>query len=242
MCKKYVALKLYKVYTVGMKANMEDYFPVWKKLDPIHQKTLLENASFMSAPKGTLLHNGDADCIGVMLVLEGQLRVYMMSEEGKEVSLYRIFQRDMCLFSASCMMDSIQFETFVETDKDTTFWLIPAFVYKKVMSESAVLANYTNDLLASRFTDVMWLMEQIIFKSMDDRLADFLLSEKTLEGKDTITITHEKIAQHLGSAREVVTRLLKYFQEEGSVSLSRGGVTILDEEKLEKRISRLATK
>ncbi len=223
-----------------MKPNMEDYFPGWKKLDSKHQKTLLDAATFMSAPKGTLLHNGDADCIGVMLVYEGQLRVYMMSDEGKEVSLYRIFNRDMCLFSASCMMDSIQFETFVEADKNTSFWLIPAYVYKKVMDESAVLANYTNDLMASRFTDVMWLMEQIIFKSMDERLADFLLSEKTLEGKDTISITHEKIAQHLGSAREVVTRLLKYFQDEGAVSLSRGGVTILDETKLEKRISRLA--
>ncbi len=223
-----------------MKVVMEDYFPVWKKLDPRHQTMLRDAANFMSAPKGTLLHNGDADCIGIILVNEGRLRVYMMSEEGKEVSLYRIFQRDMCLFSASCMMDSIQFETFVEADQNTSFWLIPASVYRKVMDESAVLANYTNDLMASRFSDVMWLMEQIIFKSMDDRLADFLLSEKILVNTNIISITHEKIAQHLGSAREVVTRLLKYFQEEGAVSLSRGGITILDEAKLTKHISRLA--
>ncbi len=223
-----------------MKVAMEDYFPVWKKLEKKHQDALLKAANYMSAPKGTLLHNGDADCIGIILVHEGRLRVYMMSEEGKEVSLYRIFQRDVCLFSASCMMDSIQFETFVETDQNTTFWLIPAFEYRKIMEESAVLANYTNDLMASRFSDVMWLMEQIIFKSMDERLADFLISEKVLVNSDNISITHEKIAQHLGSAREVVTRLLKYFQEEGAVRLSRGGITILDESKLTKRISRFA--
>lgn len=217
---------------------IDDFFPGWKKLDKDHQKILKNASSFMSVQKGTMLHNGDADCIGLLLVYEGQLRVYMMSDEGKEVSLYRIFQRDMCLFSASCMMTSIQFETFVEAEKNTTFWLIPAGVYRKVMDESVVLANYTNDLMAARFSDVMWLMEQIIFKSMDERLSDFLLAESNLENSTTIRITHEQIAQHLGSAREVITRLLKYLQDEGSVSLSRGEITILDATKLEKRIKR----
>ncbi|MFI3257084.1 MAG: Crp/Fnr family transcriptional regulator [Spirochaetales bacterium] len=223
-----------------MVATIDDFFPNWKKLEIKHQNMLRDSASFMSVPKNTLLHNGDADCIGVMLVYTGQLRVYMMSEEGKEVSLYRIFERDMCLLSASCMLASIQFESFVEADKNTTFWLIPAYVYRKIMDESLILANYTNDLMASRFTDVMWLMEQIVFKSMDERLADFLISESSLEESNTIKITHEKIAQYLGSAREVVTRLLKYFQDDGAVSLSRGGITIINEKKLQKHIDRFS--
>ena len=94
------------------------------------------------------------------------------------------------------------------------------------------MANYANQLMATRFTDVMWLMEQIMWKSMDKRLAAFLIEESGLEGSASLKITHEAIANHLGTAREVVTRMLKYFQTEDMVKLTRGTIELLDEEKL----------
>ena len=130
------------------------------------------------------------------------------------------------------MMPSIQFDTIIEAEKDTDFWLIPPNVYKAVMEESAALANYTNDVLSSRFSEVMWLMEQIIWKSFDKRLADFLIQESAIENTPLLKITHEKIANHMGTAREVVTRMLRYFQNEGLVQLSRGTIEILDAHKL----------
>ena len=213
--------------------NFPDYFPIWDQLNQDQQGRLQHSVALRSAPKGTVLHNGDMDCTGLLLVKSGQLRAYILSDEGREITLYRLFDRDMCLFSASCMMRSIQFEVTIEAEKDSRLWIIPPEVYQRLMEESAPVANYTNELMASRFSEVMWLMEQIMWKSLDKRLAVFLLEEAAIEGTDELKITHETIANHLGSHREVITRMLRYFQNEGMVKLSRGMVTILDREKLE---------
>ena len=210
---------------------------MWDQLTEAQQRTLLESASRRSVKKGTVLHNGGADCTGLLLVCSGQLRAYILSEEGREITLYRLFEMDICLFSASCMLHSIQFDITVEAERDTEFWLIPTEVYKRIMEQSAPLANYTNEIMASRFSEVMWLMEQIMWKSFDQRLAAFLLEEAELEGSNQLKLTHEIIGNHLGSAREVVTRMLRYFQSEGMVKLSRGTVELVDGEQL-KRLAR----
>ena len=140
---------------------------------------------------------------------------------------------DMCLLSASCIMRSIQFEVTIEAEKDSDLWIIPAEIYKSIMQESAPVANYTSELMATRFSDVMWLIEQIMWKSLDKRVASFLLEETSIEETNELKITHETIANHLGSHREVITRMLRYFQGEGLVKLSRGKITILDSKRLE---------
>ncbi|MGE4352588.1 MAG: Crp/Fnr family transcriptional regulator [Oscillospiraceae bacterium] len=214
--------------------GIAEYFPVWDKLKPA-ERTVLEGAAVKRmAPKGALLHSGTADCVGLFIVCSGQLRAFILSEEGKEVTLYRLFERDICLFSASCIMSSIQFELSIEAERDTEMWVIPADIYRGVMEASAALANYTNELMASRFSDVMWLIEQIMWKSFDKRLAEFLLEESGIDGTEVLKITHEKIAKHMGTAREVVTRMLKYFQSEGVVKLTRGAIEITDLKRLEK--------
>jgi len=212
--------------------GLDTYLPIWKQLTKEDQRALEEAAVFRSVPKGTIVHNGSADCIGVLVIKSGQLRSYIVSDEGKEVTLYRLLERDICLFSAACMMSSIRFEVTIETEKDSEVWLIQQETYHEVMERSAPLANYTCQLLASRFSEVMWLMDQLLFKRFDARLATFLIEESAIEGSDTLEITHEKIANHMGTAREVVTRMLKYFHEEGMVSLTRGGVTLHDRAKL----------
>lgn len=213
--------------------NFSELFPVWGKLSPQEQQTLSENASLRQVPKGTVLHNGSIDCTGIFLLVSGQLRAYILSDEGREITIYRLFSRDMCLLSASCIMKSIQFDIIIETEKDSELWIIPPDVYKALMDTSAPIANYTNEVMATRFSDVMWLIEQILWKSFDKRLAQFLLDECVLENSLQLKITHEAIGNHLGNPREVVTRMLKYFQNEGIVQLGRGSIEILDEEKLE---------
>ena len=168
------------------------------------------------------------------MVKSGQLRAYILSDEGRELTIYRLLDRDMCLLSASCMMRSIQFDVTVEAERDTQLWMISSALYQNIMSQSAPVANYTNELMAARFSDVMWLIEQIMWKSLDKRVACFLLEESVLEGSDTLKITHEYIANHLGTHREVITRMLRYFQNEGVVKLQRGVIRIADREKLEK--------
>ena len=193
--------------------EFHDFFPVWKDLTPSQQKKISDNIAARSVPKETVLHNGSQDCTGLLLIKSGQLRAYILSDEGRQITLYRLFDRDLCLFSASCIMRSIQFDITIEAEKDTEFWLIPAEIYKSVMEESAPAANFTNEIMADRFSEVMWLIEQILWKSFDKRLADFLLEESAIEGTDTLKITHEAIGSHLGNPREVVTPDAPLFSE-----------------------------
>lgn len=214
--------------------DFQNHFPVWSKLTASQQTRITDSLMAQKVGKGTVIHNGSMDCTGLLLVKSGQLRAYILSDEGREITIYRLFDRDMCLLSASCIMRSIQFEVTIEAEKDTDLWIIPPQVYQGIMAESAPVANYTNELMATRFSDVMWLIEQILWKSLDKRVAAFLLEEAAIEGTDKLKITHEIIANHLGSHREVITRMLRYFQNEGMVKLSRGSIEITDSDRLEK--------
>ena len=204
------------------------YFPVWDKLTAEQQSLLMDSVTERTIEKGETVHNGAVSCTGVLLIRSGRLRSYILSEDGREVTLYRLFDRDMCLLSASCMLRSIAFEIVVEAEEQTDLWVIPPETYRAIMEESAQLANYTNEIMASHFSDVMWLVEQILWKSLDKRLAEFLLEEQAICGDTTLKITHEIIGNHLGTAREVITRMLRYFQSEGLVKLTRGTVELTD--------------
>ena len=212
--------------------ELEHCFPVWNKLSAAQQEVLRAAAVEKQVKKGALLHAGGRDCTGLLLVRSGRLRAYILSEEGREVTIYRLMERDVCLFSASCMMRSIQFDVTVEAERDSALWVVPAEVYRGLMEESAAVANYTNELMGDRFSEVMWLMEQIMWRSFDQRLAEFLLQESALEGSCLLPLTHERIAAHLGTAREVVTRMLRYFQGEGMVRLARGSLELTDVDQL----------
>ncbi len=213
--------------------DLSTHFPIWDKLTPAQQKVISQSSQTRSVPKGTVLHNGSIDCLGLLLILSGQLRAYIISDEGREITLYRLFERDVCIFSASCIMRNIQFEVIIEAEKDSEIIVLPPHIYKKLMEESAAVANFSNQVMGSRFTEVMWLIEQIMWKSFDKRLASFLIEESVLDNTDSLKITHEKIANHLGTAREVVTRMLRYFQSEGLVKLSRGTIELTDKKRLE---------
>ena len=209
--------------------SIANYFPVFSKLTPDQQKMVLDYTAIRKVPAGTIVHNGTMECTGFLLVRSGQLRAYILSEEGREVTIYRLFDHDCCLFSAACIMASLQFEVIIEAEKDSEIFIIPPSVYQKLMNESLPVSKYTNDLMASRFSDIMWLMDQIMWKSFDKRLAAFLLEETAIEGSNMLKVTHERIANHMGTAREVVTRMLRYFQSEGLVKLTRGAIEITDE-------------
>ena len=214
--------------------NYLSYLPVFAKLTKSQQDALTSAAFIRKFRKSEILHNGSQDCTGLILVLSGQIRAFTISDDGREITMYRLFERDICLFSASCIMNSIQFDITITAEKDAEVLVIPSEAYKSVMEVSAPLANYTNEVMASRFSDVMWLIDQVMWKSFDKRLAGFLLNEANIEGSSTLKITHEAIGNHLGSPREVVTRMLKYFVNERLISLSRGTIEIIDRSGLEK--------
>ena len=211
-----------------------EYLPFWSKLTEEQKERIAGVIEYRQIKKDTHIHDSSADCLGLVVVRSGQLRAYILSEDGREITISRLTQYDVSLLSASCVMPDMQFNVMIEAEKDSEFWSIPACMFKNLVDESLAVSNYSRNLLSGNFSELMWLMEQIMWKSIDKRLATFLLEETRLEETDQLKITHEKIANHMGTAREVITRMLRYFQSEGMVKLTRGTIEITDVAKLEK--------
>ena len=212
--------------------SLANCFPIWNRLTSEQQERILSVSEFRKVKAGTILHDGGPECMGLILVHSGQLRAYMLSGEGREVTITRFFEMDICLFSASCVMPNMQFDIFISAEKDCELFIIPACLYKNLIDESLPVASYSYDLICSHFSELTWLMEQIMWKKFDERLAQFLLEESRVENSLSLVITHDKIANHMGTAREVVTRMLRDFQSEGMVRLTRGAVEITDVKRL----------
>lgn len=213
-------------------AFLEDTLNFWKKLNRAQKNFLQQAIVKKQFAAGEAMHSTSDNCSGLFLIKKGQIRAFIISESGREITLYHLFERDVCIFSAACVMKNISFDVNIEVEKDTEAYLIPTAAFRKLSEESIPVQIFTNQIMASRFSDVMWIMEQALFTSFDKRLANFLLEQSNIQDSETLAITHEKIANHLGTAREVVTRMLKYFQTEGMVSLNRGTIEILDQNKL----------
>ncbi|NMA80139.1 MAG: Crp/Fnr family transcriptional regulator [Clostridiales bacterium] len=183
--------------------------------------------------KGNIILNHDKQCQGLVLVKRGQLRAYIVSDGGKEITLYRLLAGDSCVMTASCVLKNINFTINLAAEKDSEIYIVPPLQYSKLMESNPVVNKFTLDKMSSRFSDVMWIMEQVVFSSMAKRIASSLLEYSSLEQSDYISTTHENIARDVGTAREVVSRMLKYFESEGAIELSRGAVLIKSYEKLE---------
>ena len=213
------------------------YFEFWDKLSEADKESLLTNSASVKCEKGQIIQNGENDCAGVLLVKKGTLRTYMLSEEGRDITLYRLSEGDVCILSASCIIRSITFDVHIEADTDCEIITISVPVFSRLSEENIYVECFVYKSATERFSDVMWAMQQILFLSFDKRLATFLLDELSKSENDTIKLTHEQIAKYMGSAREVVTRMLKSFADEKIVELSRGTVKILDKKKLRKMIT-----
>lgn len=209
----------------------EKYFPFWNELSEADKQYLCENSSLEHFEKEQSVHD-NRGCSGLYIVKSGRLRLYMLSDEGKEITLYRLSPGDICMLSASCVLQSITFDVYVDAEMPSDCYLINASAFSAVSERVPLVKIYALETAVSRFSDVMWIMQQIVFMSMDKRLAIFLLDEISVNGTDIVTMTHEHIARHLGTAREVVTKMLKHLASEGMIEVTRKGVHIIDKKKL----------
>ncbi len=207
-------------------------FPFWDKMSDTDKETFIRTSHHIHFKKGTNIHDGN-ECTGVILIKSGYLRLYLLSDEGKEITLYRLFPGDMCILSASCVLNTITFDVFIDSEENSECVIVGGCAYEDLSRRLTDAKIFALETALSRFSDVMWVMQQILFMSMDKRLAIFLLDEIAQNGSDTVKLTHEQIAKYMGSAREVVSRMLKYFASEGIVSVSRtDGIRILDKKRL----------
>lgn len=214
--------------TLEDRALLPSAFPFWDKLDEREKTEFLAHAALNTYAKGSPVHNAELECIGILYVKKGGLRVYMMSEDGREITLYRIGSGEICILSASCVLNSITFDVHVDAVSDCELIQICSLYFSSLMEQNVYVEVFTYKLISEHFSEVMWTMQQILFMSFDRRLAIFLLDESASSKSSELRMTHEEIARLMGSAREVVTRMLKYFSSEGWVELGRGSVRILD--------------
>ena len=214
--------------------NYGTIFSFWKDLTDT-QRTFLEGAVREEAfTPGKLIHRSDSGCRGIMAVLSGSLRVYCVSEEGREVTLYRVEGGDVCILSASCLMDSLVFDVLIEAAQETKVCLLPSAALHKVEEENPLVSLYIYKNATEKFSSVLWTIQQILFMKIDQRLSLTLREEMHRQNSTVLSITHEEIASQIGSVREVVSKTLKYLEEEGVVRLGRGKIEILDEAGLER--------
>ena len=217
---------------MSFKEFYKEYFPFWNKLTDDDKEYLCENSWVAHFEKEQAVHD-NTGCSGLFIVKSGKLRLYMLSEEGKEITLYRLSPGDICMLSASCVLQSISFDVYVDAEIPSECYVINGMAFNTISERVLEVKNYALEIALGRFSDVMWIMQQIVFMSMDKRLAIFLLDEITENKVDVVALTHEQIARHLGTAREVITRMLKHFSADGIVEVTRKGIKVIDKKKLQ---------
>jgi CRP/FNR family transcriptional regulator len=215
---------------------ISSHLDFWDKLSASEINLLESNITKVSYHKGVNIHSTDSECIGVLLIKSGGFRVYILSEDGREITLYRLSPSDICILSASCVLNSITFDVHIDAEVDTEAYLINIGAFSKLSKQNVYVENFAYRNTIERFSDVMWAMEQILFMSFDKRLAIFLLDEITKTNSTELHITQEQIAKYIGSAREVVSRMLKVFQSQGILEQSRGSIHVLDKNKLKELV------
>ena len=211
---------------------MEENAPFCNVLTDLQKERMILNSYIRKYKKGAIMsYNGD-NCTGVQIIKSGRARVFISSPEGRGITLYRLLDRDVCMLSAGCMLKNLNFSVSFEAETDCDAVVIDGNTYQEISEENVAVKDFTLAIVSSKFSEVMWLLEHLVFSNVGKRLASTLLEQKNLLESNTLSITHDKIASDLGTAREVVTRLLKQFQLDGLVELSRGKIKILDEKSL----------
>lgn len=209
-------------------------FPFWVHLSQNDKAYISQSIYTEKYDKGMLMHRSEENCKGLITLLSGQLRTYIISDEGREVTLFRVYSNDVCVLSASCLMDSIAFDVLIEAADRTEVLVLPTVCLNQIMKNNPYVEVYLYKTATEKFSEVMWSMQQIMFQKIDQRVARFLCDEITRTNMLTLQVTHDEIARYIGSAREVVTKVLKYLADHQVVELKRGKIIVLYKEKLKK--------
>ncbi|MDF2558335.1 MAG: Crp/Fnr family transcriptional regulator [Bacillales bacterium] len=211
---------------------MEENVPFWSILTDLQKEKMIEHSYFQNYKEGTIMNYSGDNCTGVQIIKSGRAKVFISSPDGRAITLYRLLDRDVCMLSAGCMLKNLNFGVNLEAETDCEAVVIDGNVYQEISEENSAVKDFTLAIVSSKFSEVMWLLEHLVFSNVGKRLASSLLEQKNLLESNSLSITHEKLATDLGTAREVVTRLLKQFQLDGLVELSRGKIKIVDEKSL----------
>jgi len=204
-----------------MATDLNTLYPVLSALSSEAQQ-LLSSAQTMSVPAGTVLFDEHQPCQGFPFVLVGGIRVIKRSANGRELPLYRVLPGDSCIMTSSCLLGQVDYKACGITESDTELVFLPKPAFDQLLTH-APFRIFVFQLFAERISELMQLVEEVAFQKLDQRLANLLLGRGKL-----IQTTHQQLADELGSVREMISRLLKGFAEQGLVRLGREQIEILD--------------
>lgn len=210
---------------------LKNSIPFYNTLTFDEQEDFNKNSFHTVFKANQFSHIAQKECSGLFVILNGSLRAFLNSPDGKEITLYKLLNGDCCIFTASCIFNNINFNVNVEALEDTEIIVLPSQYVDSIQNNNIAFQKYILQLTQSKMSEVIWIIEEILFSSFDKRLKDYLLNFNS----NTIVTTHNTIAKDLGTAREVVSRMLKHFENEGIVKLSRGIIEIIDLEKIKDR-------
>lgn len=214
--------------------NILNKLPFWTSLTEQEKEILRKSAVIRRYEKGSFIHSSDRDCLGMLFILSGEIRTYILSDEGREITLFRLYPNDLCVLSASCVISQISFDTQMTARQDTEVLIIPPNITALLKEQNISVRCFLYEQATERFSEVMWAMQQILFKGLDQRLAAFLVEECERTNSNAVRMTHEQIARNISSAREAVARMLKQFTQDGLVELKRGEIIIKDTDGLKR--------
>jgi CRP/FNR family transcriptional regulator len=208
--------------------------PFWGNLSLEEKALVSQRAMIKHFNKDQIVSSNSSACLGIILILSGGIRVSLISDEGREVSLYRAHANEFCVSTASCVIHQLTFETIVTAEEDTTVLVIPSSVCAKLMDSNIHVRSFVFEQETERYSQTIWAIQQMLFKRFDQRLANYLINSYESSDKPEVKKTQEEIARDVNSAREVVARMLKEFAAKGLVEIKRGAIELRNIEGLKK--------
>jgi len=206
-----------------IKNKLKDLYPALASMADDALDRLLAGAIVRTVPAGTVLFDEKSACQAFPMIVEGSVRVVKSAPSGRELQLYRVLPGESCILSTGCMLGNAAYSAKGVAESELTFVALPPALFHKLIAEHEPFRNYVFSLFSERITELMQLVEAVAFHKLDQRLATLLLGK----GK-TIHATHQQLADELGSVREIVSRLLKTFAEQGLVSVGREEIEIVN--------------
>lgn len=207
-----------------MPKDILNYFPELNALSEDSKKILKDGIQYRNASSGTVMFSEGSECNGYVMLLLGTVRVQKTSDDGREIVLYRVEAGESCIMTTTCLISDEHYGAEGIAESDIALAIIPPPIFNRLLDQSSVFRHFVFAVYAKRMSMLMMLVEEVVFKKLDRRLAQMLLDKKVA----TLDITHQDIALELGSVREVVSRQLKVFERQQLIRLGRGEIEILD--------------
>jgi len=211
------------------KERLLQQYPMLRELPSAELEALLAAANAMHVPAGTVVFDENQPCQGFPLLLSGSIRVIKAAPNGRELQLYRIVSGESCILTSSCLLGHTRYQARGIAEQALEIVLLPASAFHTLFGDSEAFRNYVFHLFSDRLTDLMQLVSAVAFQKLDQRLARLLIGKPS-----PIHATHQALADELGCAREIVSRLLKGFSEQGWIKQGREQIEIADAASLKK--------